>query len=426
MATLKQRMHKKNSSGTYDTVHLETSSSLVLRPSGRTVEQDLADYLPKTQASDTPPSTLKTGLMVTGDSKLWIGIKDLPMEVQLEMGNTTNIVTVTQIPNNQYGYRVQLLDTDGSPLKDVVIKGIDDPNTEIRTNSEGIVQFYSSKSSFTGLTYSGFPSYLDASMFPKAMQGYINDTSVVIVNPDISSYYGYDILVTNQDGVAVPNLILFDTSGTMMGTTDSTGHAKMYRQASSITFKNDKGTRGYYLNNTVVNGAKGSLVSATIIVSPYYGKLTLGQTIKYCEKDWILCHIDSKKHYLAASNIYEKTVFSNGSTTYAGSTLANRALVYQNNLIDTYDAYATDYLSDVTVNGVTAKVFVASYEQMNGGFSYFNSNSRRICKYDGEAAWYWTSSPYGGGVWGVGTGGSLSDYSPSGTGGFRPFVCLSL
>ena len=141
MATLKQRMHKKNSSGTYDTVHLETSSSLVLRPSGRTVEQDLADYLPKTQASDTPPSTLKTGLMVTGESKLWVGIKDLPTEVQLEMSNTTNIITITQIPNNQYGYRVQLLDTDGSPLKDVVIKGIDDPNTEIRTNAEGIVQF---------------------------------------------------------------------------------------------------------------------------------------------------------------------------------------------------------------------------------------------------------------------------------------------
>ena len=95
--------------------------------------------------------------MVTGESKLWVGIKDLPTEVQLEMANTTNIITITQIPNNQYGYRVQLLDTDGSPLKDVVIKGIDDPSTEIRTNAEGIVQFYSGKSSFTGLTYEGIP-----------------------------------------------------------------------------------------------------------------------------------------------------------------------------------------------------------------------------------------------------------------------------
>ena len=73
MATLKQRMHKKNSSGTYDTVHLETSSSLVLRPSGRTVEQDLADYLPKTQASDTPPSTLKSGQLISGPNKAFYG-----------------------------------------------------------------------------------------------------------------------------------------------------------------------------------------------------------------------------------------------------------------------------------------------------------------------------------------------------------------
>ena len=61
MATLKQRLHRKNSSGTYDTVHLETSSSLVVRPSGNTVEADLAAYLPKVQNSDTVPESLHFG-----------------------------------------------------------------------------------------------------------------------------------------------------------------------------------------------------------------------------------------------------------------------------------------------------------------------------------------------------------------------------
>ena len=92
MATLKQRMHKKNSSGSYDTVHLETSSSLVLRPSGRTVEQDLADYLPKTQASDTPPSTLKSGSMVTGLSKAWIGINNVPSELNMGTGRKETVL----------------------------------------------------------------------------------------------------------------------------------------------------------------------------------------------------------------------------------------------------------------------------------------------------------------------------------------------
>lgn len=36
MATLKQRLHRLNSSGTYDVVHLETSADLVLRSDGTT------------------------------------------------------------------------------------------------------------------------------------------------------------------------------------------------------------------------------------------------------------------------------------------------------------------------------------------------------------------------------------------------------
>jgi len=38
MATLKQRLYKKNASGTYDTIHLETSASAVLMSNGTTVE----------------------------------------------------------------------------------------------------------------------------------------------------------------------------------------------------------------------------------------------------------------------------------------------------------------------------------------------------------------------------------------------------
>ena len=58
MATLKQRLHRKNASGTYDTIHFESASDLILRPSGRTVEQDLTDYLPEVQDSDNVPQSL--------------------------------------------------------------------------------------------------------------------------------------------------------------------------------------------------------------------------------------------------------------------------------------------------------------------------------------------------------------------------------
>ena len=60
MATLKQRLHRKNGSS-YDIVHLETESNVVMRPSGNTVETDLTNYLPKVQNSDDVPEGLKTG-----------------------------------------------------------------------------------------------------------------------------------------------------------------------------------------------------------------------------------------------------------------------------------------------------------------------------------------------------------------------------
>ena len=428
MATLKQRMHKKNSSGTYDTVHLETSSSLVLRPSGRSVEDDLTDYLPKTQDSDTPPSTLKTGLLVTGESKLWVGINELPVEVSIDMGNTTNIVTITQIPTNEYGYRVQLFDADGvSPLSNVVISGVSDPSTEIRTNSEGIVTFYSSASS-QDVTFSGYPSYLDASMFPSTLQGYINDTSVVIVKPAVENYYGYDIAVTDNSGNALANTTVYQNSGTSytsLGTTDNTGHLKLYRTVSSLSLiaKNSD----YYATDTVT-GTLGSLKTISLKTSnvAYSGTLSVGNTITFAGKSWIVCHKDGDKYYLALSTIASKTTFGT-NTAYADSTLASVASSYQSTLTSSYPVQLNLYCQDVTVNSVTSKIFVASYDQMIGGFSYFSSSSARICNYDGSASYYWTSSPRSSSdVYYVNADGSLVSNFPSNTYGFRPFACITI
>ena len=77
MATLKQRLHRKNASGTYDTIHFESTSDLILRPSGRTVEQDLADYLPEVQASDSVPQSLG---WVRGNTKAFINKKSISFD----------------------------------------------------------------------------------------------------------------------------------------------------------------------------------------------------------------------------------------------------------------------------------------------------------------------------------------------------------
>lgn len=74
MATLKYCLNRKNASGTYDTIHYETSSNIVMRPSGRSVEQDLADFLPRSQNTDDVPQSLNIGNIVASPNHIWAGL----------------------------------------------------------------------------------------------------------------------------------------------------------------------------------------------------------------------------------------------------------------------------------------------------------------------------------------------------------------
>lgn len=53
MATLRQRLHRKNASGSYDLVHFETEASLVIMPDG----SNLATWKPFVAAASAPSDT---------------------------------------------------------------------------------------------------------------------------------------------------------------------------------------------------------------------------------------------------------------------------------------------------------------------------------------------------------------------------------
>ena len=82
MATLRQRLHRKNASGTYDVIHLETESGLVLRSDGTTVEQAITDLTPT--VGESVPKTLKTGRLYVNseDESIYIGSStNLPIKM---------------------------------------------------------------------------------------------------------------------------------------------------------------------------------------------------------------------------------------------------------------------------------------------------------------------------------------------------------
>lgn len=65
---------------------------------------------------------------------------------------TNTVVTITQIPNNQYGFFIKLTDIDGeTPLSDVVVTGVTDPSSELRTNAMVNLNFIPAKQPITYL-----------------------------------------------------------------------------------------------------------------------------------------------------------------------------------------------------------------------------------------------------------------------------------
>lgn len=171
-----------------------------------------------------------------------------------------------------------------------------------------------------------------------------------------------------------------------------------------------------YYNKVLVPLHKGDEPSSDI---PLSGDLAVGNLVTFDDKSWRVVHNEGTKWYLASSTISENTQFGS-NTVYKVSTLANKCASYLNN----FSASAQSFMQNVTVNGVTAKVFVPSYEQVNGGFSYYNSNANRICQLNGANSNWWTSSPSSSSVYVVGADGALYGSGPSRSNGFRPHICI--
>lgn len=73
MATLKQRLHRKNSNN-YDIIHYETESNLCLRSNGKTVEESL-NNLPKLKSDNNDPTTMLSlgEILISPNGTIFIG-----------------------------------------------------------------------------------------------------------------------------------------------------------------------------------------------------------------------------------------------------------------------------------------------------------------------------------------------------------------
>ena len=179
----------------------------------------------------------------------------------------------------------------------------------------------------------------------------------------------------------------------------------------NIYYNNAKVQNVYY-NNTKVWSA-----------SPLSGTLSVGNTVTFDNKTWRVVHNTGNQWYLALSTIVENTTFGSNNV-YRGSTLAGKCVSWQSANLS---ATALEYCNDVTVENVTNKVFIPTYAQVNGGFSYYNSNANRICQLNGSNWWWWASSPDRSYVYVVRYDGAIyGGYKLNNSLGFRPHICITI
>lgn len=144
---------------------------------------------------------------------------------------------------------------------------------------------------------------------------------------------------------------------------------------------------------------------------PDKSQLTLGNNINWAGEQWIVSHVTSTEVYLTLKYLDGNCSFN--YLQYTASTWANEHFTDD-------QLQCLKWIRAGTTNG---KVFVATSAQMDGGFSYFNSESRRSV-----GSIYWTSTIGGSSyAWYVGSDGHIN-YSDnqSNSYGFRPSVCIDL
>lgn len=145
---------------------------------------------------------------------------------------------------------------------------------------------------------------------------------------------------------------------------------------------------------------------------PDKGSLTLGNTVTFADREWIVSHVTDTETYLTLKGLSGYSSWHN--LQYTCTDFANQLTEAQKECLKT-----------ITADDTSGKVFVATKDQMNGGFRYFISASRRIA-----GSSYWTSTErevrY---AWYVYTDGKLDgvDFVNQSTSlGFRPSVCIDM
>lgn len=134
----------------------------------------------------------------------------------------------------------------------------------------------------------------------------------------------------------------------------------------------------------------------------------LGDVFVWAGYTWRTVHNTDECEYAALYHTSGSATIFSFDNVYAGSTVASKC----DDFLATISQEDQTKLMDITVNGVTSKVFIPSYDQVTGGFAWFAEAAHRCVRaslYNFDRKVWWTSTPIDDGrVWVVdGSDGSV-------------------
>lgn len=396
MATLKERLNRKNSLGGYDTIYLETSSDLIKRPDGSTVESALVTVNNKVTELNTTVENVTTNV-------------------------TQQVQTIIQQGNAKHASSHA---SDGAdPITPASIGALASGGTAAAATKLATARTFqvnlgsTSSASFNG-TANVTPGVTGALGLGNGGTG------------KTTAPLGLYNLINGC--TAITNTSVVDTDVIAIGDVSAA-------TAKKITIADLKNVFG------VGDGGVGGV-----------GKIptTPGQVCNWAGYNWTVVHVTSNLIYMILTNIYSMTTFGS-NTRYSQSNLISLCTNFYNTFGDEYKSV----LADVTVNGVTQKVFVPAHGMVcnnspapyNGDgtnnyqassmcgdgtskypvFSWFSAEygtawPNRVATYNGSAQHWWTSTAcHSGSVWYVYASGGANHYRlPSDSYGFRPCVAI--
>lgn len=438
MAILRQRLNRKNAGGSYDTIHLETESGLVLRSDGTTVEDALAAngvFSRMNATAEIVSSDLaEDDLVLIGDADggtiRKVTLSELASYFGTTAGNdpTTEFTILAQpavlsVSNGSGGTPAENLNDALTQMKDSY--GLMYHYYRLQDALTGALYYVACESTIGSDTTSITGSYVSTA---DPTKWYTNSTLKFLNTSNITADFTYlaaPVVESASGGSSV------STSGGSLDTT-LIEMIKAYPNHKRYRLQNEGGTNYYILTTSTVNedtesitgaiyatatgtyytGATITMVSTIPDEFPDPESLTVGNTINWASKQWIVSHKTADTCYLTLKGLSGESTWYNLQS--ACNTFANQL-----------NAAQKECLKSVTAGNTSGKVFVATKDQMDGGFSYFNSDSRRS-----TGNIYWTSTQYDSyEAWYVYSTGRL-DYGDGinklDSRGFRPSICIDL